>query len=157
MTSNIRTVEGIVNILLCDKCNHKFPHVTLAGESDLDTAGIYSVTSVDKNEIVVAELNIEEWTNFSTNGLKLFEKRMNLLFKRSDLRTIYIKKIIDDLIPESKDKRFSSFLNTYTPPSVIFSCIKCDSGNGKIINEITLYEFIEDHGKILTFGNITLI
>lgn len=53
---NRRKVEGYVLTLKCRRCGSKFPHAIFSGDTDMATDGLISLTSVERKELVVGEL-----------------------------------------------------------------------------------------------------
>ncbi len=148
---NTRKIAGSVLILRCEN-GSTFPHFQPSGDTDVETAGIGSLTSCDKNEIVLAEMTSREWTSIEKSGAEEFEKRISRELKRDDLRFVHLLRA-EERAPESKAMSFQDFRKAYRPPILVFSCA-CADGESRVTKEMSMEEFRASGGRVTTLGNL---
>lgn len=153
MTDQVRKVEGTVAKLSCTKCRATFPHFIFSGEDDTDTAGLGSLSSCDKNEIVIGELEPSEWNNFDGPGSASFEERLSVQLGRRDLRVVRLLRVERDG-NVGLGKSFSDFRKAYKSPKLVFSCACCADGEARPLEEITVEDFKRLGGKISAIGHL---
>lgn len=93
LVSQLRRVSGTVVRLCCQSCHGTFPHFRFEGEGDADTAGLGSLSSCMKNEVVIAEMSASEWNNFESSGAQKFQDRLSSQLGRSDLRAVQLLRV----------------------------------------------------------------
>jgi hypothetical protein len=156
MTSFSRIVEGAVLRLRCDACGSVFPHFLFSGEEDSDTAGLYSASCCGKDEVTIVEVDASVWDDSSRTGLALVEQVLNTRLSRNDLKVVSVLRIE----PEGSaiaGSSFSDFRKAYKPPVLIYSCVCCGNGEGRVIEEITLEDFQGRGGRIVLTGRLKLL
>lgn len=150
-----RTVTGTVMRLRCENCGSTFPHFVFSGEKDTDTDGLCSASSCEKNEVVIAELQPNEWDDFDNTGALNFQHRLSLLLDRHDLRVIRLVRVEQEQKP-SAGLSFRDFAKSYKPPVLVFSCACCTNGESKSYEEQTLDDFRLSGGNVLAIGHLAL-
>lgn len=151
-----RKIDGTVVILQCSNCGTAFPHFLFSGEGDVDTAGLYSVSSCKKNEIVLGEMESNEWNHFDDGGILSFEARISKQLGRDDLRSTRLLRL-EKGNGVATGVNFREFIKTYRSPIQVFSCICCASGESRFVEEITVQEFLLKGGGISTLGRLELL
>ena len=145
-----RYVEGVVSVLQCEAEGHLTPHLIFSGDTDMATAGLGSLSSVAADEIVLAELDASELTDRPADT---FERRINELLGRDDLRSVQLLRVERKDIPAGLS--FQEFQGAYSPPRLIFACPRCNADSTAVRTESTqLYE--RAGGKIRLIGDLTL-
>ncbi|MBN9547083.1 MAG: hypothetical protein J0I19_16580 [Alphaproteobacteria bacterium] len=144
-------IEGEVSALLCRSCGKHTPYLTLSGDTDMVTNGLVSLSSIERNEIVVAD----------THGNELRDKdgaatlgRVSGQLNRSDLRIVRL------LRAESLDVKagpgFQAFVENHRPPSMIFSCPHCLTGEAKVEKRLSLAEYRREGGKLTILPDLEI-
>lgn len=145
-----RYVEGVVSVLQCEAEGHLTPHLIFSGDTDMVTTGLGSLSSVVANEIVLAELDASELTDRPADA---FERRINELLGRDDLRSVQLLRVERQDIPP--ELSFQEFQRAYSPPRLIFACPRCNADSTVVRTESTqLYE--RSGGTIRLIGHLTL-
>ncbi len=152
---NQRKVTGSVLKLWCAACGKVFPHFRFSGEDDTDTAGLYSMTSCDRDELVVAAMDPSEWNGFEQNGAHEYESRIGRHLHRDDLNLVKLLRIESPPVSGS-GVSFHDFRKTYIAPAEIFSCPCCETGESTIVEELTIDQFKELGGKITVVGSLAV-
>jgi hypothetical protein len=106
------------------------------------TAGLASLSSVSKDEIVVSELEPTEFTD--ETGLA-FQSRMNQSLGRHDLRFVRLRRVESNESPEGVT--FQDFRQQYSQPILIFACPQCDCDAVSVRDE-TLSNYERSGGKL---------
>ena len=150
----LRRVSGTVLRLRCSSCQKTFPHFSFFGDTDMATQGLGSVTSFERNEIVLAEFSPDEWNNFEVDGTERFERRLRKLLDRDDLRVVRLR-AVEETAEAARGASFQEFLKQYRPSSLVFSCACCEGGQSRPIGETTVEEFEQAGGKISVVGRLS--
>ena len=146
-----RQIEGTILCLACDSCAGKFSYFSIFGDSDTDTFGILSASSVAKNEVVIDQV-IEDGGEYESKAQ--FISRLNKELSRNDLRISEIVRIVSTDGPyEGEDTR--AFMIRYRPPQLFYSCIFCNN-EASILSEIEPSEYISSGGVIILIGDLEL-
>ena len=153
--NQLRKVCGTVLKLRCAKCNQSFSHFRLMGEADTDTAGIGSVTSCEKNEIVIAEINTAEWNSLEAGGALQFEKRISQQLGRDDLRVLRLLRV-EQPHQIASGISFKEFQKKFVQPLLVFSCIYCTDGESISVAEESIEEFRRSGGQVSILTPLTL-
>ena len=155
MITQQRKISGTVLSLRCMQCEAEFPHFLFSGEEDTDTAGLCSLSSIDADELIIGELEIEEWNNFDTNGALHFEHRLSEQLNRHDLKVVRLLRV-EQAKNVGNGMNFQDFRKAYNPPAMVFSCICCVDGESRTSEEITVENFQSLGGKISPIGRLVL-
>lgn len=150
-----RIVAGTILTLFCDACKARFPHFLFFGDDDIDTAGLCSASSCDKNEVVIFEATPTEWNDFEKSGISEIETRLALELRRGDLRVLRLLKIERDKNIQT-GLSFRDFKKKYVAPTVVYSCPCCPDGKSHALEELTLDEFQKSGGRITLTGRLVL-
>ena len=138
-----RWVEAGVSILECGSCKQAVPYLTFSADTDMTTIGLFQLTSIEHNEIVVTEATGAELQ--SENIGAETASKANRLLDRCDLR--YIPLLRSENHNQSKAS-FQDFREQYEPPTLFFGCPKCNDGEATLISKMSLTEFRENGGKL---------
>jgi len=156
MTDSLqRTVEGTVMMLRCDSCGATFPHFSFAGDQDTDTAGLCSASSCDQNEVILVEADLSEWNDFEQRGASAIECRLAKQLGRNDLKILRMLGIEQENVPVG-GVSFRDFRKAYKPPVIVYTCACCSDGKSRSVAELTIEDFQEKGGRIMTTGRLTL-
>lgn len=155
MMDKQRKIAGTVLKLRCTHCAATFPHFLFAGEGDTDTDGLCSASSCEQNELVLGELELDEWNDFENNGALHFEKRLSEQLGRHDLKTVRLLRV-EKTENSGIGMNFRDFRNAYKPPVLVFSCACCTEGESRATEEITVDDFQRLGGKISPIGRLVL-
>ena len=147
----VRWINASVSMLLCSKVGHKVPYVTFSGDTDMVTAGLASVSSISKSEIVVGEMTPPELAD--KTGL-LFENRMNAELGRDDLRIARLLRIDEADIPAGLS--FQEFQRGYVAPRLVFACPRCISEEAIQTERQTLADYVYAGGMLTMRTDIEL-
>jgi hypothetical protein len=149
-----RPVTGTVLELICSVCKKTFPHFRYSGDTDMLTLGLASVTSCEKNEVVLAELTADEF-RLAANGEQPFEQRLQNQLNRNDLRVVRLISVQDKPTP-LHGERFQDFQKRYSPATLVYSCACCAEGISRVEREATVEEFEQSGGKISALGQLEI-
>nr|WP_295111555.1 hypothetical protein [uncultured Caulobacter sp.] len=150
---NRRRVEGYVLTLKCRRCGSKSPHAVFSGDTDMATDGLISLTSGERNELVVGELTAEEWTLEENARDSAACQRVSVALARTDLRPVRV--IRWENSQPIAGLPFALFRKAYKPPVGVYSCPKC-GGEAKSIAKQSWTEFMTSGGHIEPFGQLVL-
>lgn len=114
-------IEGTVSILRCEGDGHLSPYLTFSGDTDMVTDGFASLSSIIRDEIVVAEMAPQE---FDDEKGKAFQGRINSILDRTDLRFVRLRRVENVTSPAGSS--FQNFRQSYAPPRLVFVCPRCD-------------------------------
>jgi hypothetical protein len=90
------------------------------GDTDMVTAGLASLSSICADEIVVAEMNVEEVEDEAGDG---YQRRINGLLGRDDLRFVRLRRVEPAFLGAGIS--FQEFRRAYAPPRLVFECPHC--------------------------------
>lgn len=144
-----RWVEGSVSILRCEAGRHSTPHLIFSGDTDMVTAGLAALSSVTRDEIVVAELEPSE---FSDETGRSFQRRINDLLGRDDLHFITLLRVEECAGLEALS--FQAFRKAYTPPRLVFACPRCEVGEAISVKIERPSDFERSGGQITVLGAV---
>jgi len=150
-----RKIHGTVVKLQCSSCGRTFSHFLFSAEGDADSAGLHSLSSCKKNEIVLGEMESNEWNNLDSGGILVFEARLSKHLGRDDLRATHLLRV-GKKNGTATGVNFRDFMKTYQPPIQVFSCIFCAGGESKSTEETTIKEFLSTGGCISEVGQLDL-
>lgn len=150
-----RRVEGDVLRLKCDSCGKEFAHFQFSGDSDVSTAGLGSLSSCARGDVVLASMEASEWNDYEGGGTGHFAQRISASLRRDDLRFIRLVRAVPQA-PSARGMSFSAYSEVYKPPKLIFSCACCGTGESQVVEEMTAERFREAGGHIEIVGALTL-
>jgi hypothetical protein len=148
-------VSGSVVRLSCMACGRVTSDFRFEGEGDTDTMGLGSLASCAANEIVLAEIQPDEWNSFEQGGSAQFEARVCGELRRKDLRVVRLLRSVDVSAP-GVGVDFRDFRKAYRPPELFFSCPCCSQGESKLMEELTVEQFVKSGGRVITTGRLSL-
>jgi hypothetical protein len=152
--NQLRRVSGTVLKLHCSSCRKTFPHFSFSGDTDMVTLGLGSVTSCERNEVVLAEFSAGEWNDLEVDGAARFERRLRKLLDRDDLRVVRLL-AVEETATVARGVSSQKFLKQYRPPNLVFSCANCEGGQSRPISEATVDEFEQGGGRISVVGGLS--
>jgi hypothetical protein len=144
-----RWIEASVSILRCGGCSQTTPHLTFAGDTDMVTFGIASLSSMTTNEIVVVEAEPAEWSDETGERLQV---RVNEQLGRLDLR--FVRLLRADETAANDGVSFQEFRNTYRPRRLIYACPNCGAGEATPVGEQTPSDYQGDGGKLTVLAEL---
>jgi hypothetical protein len=125
------------------------------GEADTDTADIGAATSCEKNEIVITEINSDEWNNWEAGGILEFEKRISQQLGRDDLRVVRLLRV-EPTHQVARGISFKEFQKKFVRPQLVFSCIHCTDGESTSVAEESIEEFRRSGGSVSILSPLLL-
>lgn len=143
-----RSIEAIVSLLRCEAKEHLTPHLTLIGDTDMLTAGLATLSSAIKREIVIAELDATELADHS--GL-IFENRINSLLHRDDLRFLKLSRVDRVALPNGLS--FQEFRERYSSPRLVFACPTCGA-DATAVGAVAPAEFKRNGGTLTALDGL---
>ncbi|MEP3891211.1 MAG: hypothetical protein ABJN69_12185 [Hellea sp.] len=117
------------------------------------TMGLGSLTSRVIDELVLFEMTGSEWVNDS--GQNEAKERISKLLKRDDLEPVDLLRA--ERYNHYKGSNFQKFSASYKPPILIYACPKCEVGEARGIEEVSIDEFEAGLGKITCLDGLQLI
>jgi hypothetical protein len=150
-----RLVEGTITILRCDSCGATFPHFVFSGEEDTDTCRLCSASSCERNEVVLLEVESDEWGELERSITLTVERRLGALLVRSDLKIPRIL-AVEQSDSSTVGLSFKDFQKAHKPPVVVYTCICCASGKSRPIERYTTKDFRQTGGIVTTVGQLFL-
>lgn len=144
-----RWVEATVVILKCAACRATNPHLVLAGDTDMATDGLLCLTSVEHNEVVVADDEGREPADLPGCDIA---GRINRAMGRDDLRFIRLVGVVET--PARPGQGFQAFRESFQPPRRRYSCPVCGAGMSEVIRELSPSQFALEGGRITPFGEL---
>jgi hypothetical protein len=126
-----------IAILWCRsaKTGRRFPLAQFSADVDYATEGMVSLTSIEKPEVVIAELTGEEML-MGNAGAGACEVRVNRRLGRTDLR-----------IP--------SLLRVVGRDDLYFSDILSGEGEARVVRKVSRAKFKKEGGSVLMLENPT--
>jgi hypothetical protein len=155
MTTNARIIEASVLRLRCSKCETVFPHLLFSGEDDTTTSGLCSLSACNTNEVVAAEAEADEWSDFEGAGARALEKRVGLDLNRGDLKLIRLIHI-EHASGGGAGVSFQDFRRVFVPPSLVFSCPCCSDGESRKLDELSVEAFERLGGTVTLVGRLSI-
>ena len=149
----MRKVSGDVQEVRCDACGSVFHHFLFFGEDDTETAGLCSASRRNILDVVIAEATPDEWRACDGNGLSLLEARLSDALNLTDLKVLRLLRV-EQSGSAAAGKSFKDFLQTYTPPTLVYACPSCSQGKAHVIAEFTADEFKARGGKLTAIGDL---
>lgn len=150
-----RSVEGAIKVLRCDSCGATFPHFVFFGEKDTDTDCLCSASSCERNEVVLVETESDEWGELQRSIALTVERRLSALLGRNDLKVPQVLTAEKSSTPAA-GMSFRDFRKAYKPPALIYTCICCESGKSRSIEEFTTRDFQQSGGVVTPTGRLYL-
>lgn len=128
----------------------RFPMVEFSADTDMPTQGWISLTSLEKPEVVIAQVTAEEMkaSRDDFTGHLMAEKRINETLRRSDLRCVWLIRA-EDQGPNGADMSFQDFLEAYQPPRLLYRDIFTPDGEAEEDASETRAEFEGNGGRVL--------
>lgn len=155
MTDSHREIEGTIQRLHCDACGSVFPNFLFSGEEDSDTAGLCSAAVCSQKDVVlIVEANSSEWNDLALGVVASIEDRLREQCSFSDLKVVRLLRVEHE--PAAPGLSFSEFRKAYKRPVPIYSCVCCTTGESRVVEEITVRDFVDSGGRILLAGRLTL-
>jgi hypothetical protein len=119
------------------------------------TNGLGSVTSCERNEVVLAEVTADEWSHVGVDDWASFERRLSKQLGRNDLRVVRLLSVQDKPTAD-RGESFQDSRKRYTPPILIYSCACCGGGRSRSVRQTTVEEFEQSGGKISVVGSLAI-
>jgi hypothetical protein len=145
----MRTIYDTILWLQSSKDEKPFPIVRFSADTEMATEGWVSLTSIERSEIVVAQLTGEEYraTFEGTEGYLQLERRTNHALSRSDLKCSWLVRVEQ---PEQTGKN-SSFMAFYNErlPKLLYRDIFRNDILAEVISIVSLSEFEQGGGKLM--------
>lgn len=146
-----RWIEGEVSTLLCRSCGKHAPYLTFIGDTDMVTNGLVSLSSIRRNEIVVAEGQGSELRD--REGAAILG-RISAQLGRNDLRVVRLLRSED--MDAKAGLSFQAFRGKYRPPSPIFSCPHCLTGEAEVEKRLSLAEYGQEGGELTVLADLEI-
>lgn len=136
--------------LKSENTGKQFPVVLLSSDTDMATAGWVSLTSVEKNEVVVTELSAEEYraTVNGASGYLQVEKRINAALGRVDLKCPWFVRA-EESGADATGMSFQDFRKVYRPPVVYYRDIFQPDAVAREVSRVSLSQFEQAGGKLV--------
>ena len=144
-------IGGEISTLLCRSCGKRTPYLTFVGDTDMVTNGLVSLSSISRNEIVVAEAQGNELRD--GEGAATLN-RISEQLDRNDLRAVRLLRAEDG--NANAGLSFQSFRENYQPPSLIFSCPHCVTGEAEVEKRLSLAEYRRDGGHLTVLADLEI-
>lgn len=145
----MRLVEGNVVALQCEQCSTTLHHFEFAGDTDMATDGLGSLSSCLGNDVVISEMTAAEW-NAGELGQKAFSRRASEALRR-DLRTVTLSTI-------EPQRRFFSLTFASRKPTILqYACPCCSGGRSREVWRKTVDNFKAEGGQITILGDLSLV
>ena len=117
-----------------------------SGDTDMVTDGWVSLTSIDRPEIVITEVTSDEHN--VPDGLLRCEGRINSELARSDLRIVWLSRVVDRTTSQP-GMSFQEFQRAYIPPQCFYRDIFDPHGEATVIREESLDSFRSSGGRVI--------
>ena len=124
-----------------------FPTVLFAGDTDMATAGLLSLSSTSRSEVAVAHLTAKEVDAANSRASSLIEDRINCLLGRSDFRSVPLLRVVEQ--KSQPGIPFRGFRSSYRPPELFYRDIFNSRGEAVVDRDETMVEF-RNAGGIVT-------
>ncbi len=121
-----------------------------SGDTDIVTDGWVSLTSINQPEIVIAEVASEEHN--VPDGLLRCERRINSELARSDLRVVWLSRVVDRTTSQP-GMSFQVFQRAYIPPECFYRDIFDPHGEAAVIREESFDSFRSSGGRVIYATN----
>lgn len=115
----------------------------------MTTIGLVSLSSIVKDEIVVAKLEPADLADDTGLGV---QTRLNSLLERDDLRFVRLRRA--EVVAPAEGMSFQDFREVYQPPRLIFACPKCDVGDASQLTSETPSAYERGGGKLIVLAGI---
>jgi hypothetical protein len=155
MSAASKPVKGSVRLLVCKVCDNRFPTFDYEVESDADAIGLYSAGLCGGTDLILMELDFEEWKAAQSGELHHIPPRLGAEIANGYLVT-HVLRVEGPPLPPAGTS-FSEFRKQYKAPTVIYSCPCCESGEANTLAEITTEEFIRSGGKLRALPPLNLV
>jgi len=152
-----RRVECSVLRLRCRRCCAEFPHVVFSGDTDMAADGLCSLTAAGRNEVVIGELNGDEWKLGFATAVAAFGARISAALTRTDLRDVPLIGTEAGAGELNRTPSFAIFRRLYRRPRVIYGCAICGEGEAVEIATTEPAAFSRGGGKLTLFGDLALL
>jgi hypothetical protein len=152
-----RRVECSVLTLRCRRCAAEFPHVVFSGDTDMATNGLCSLTAVGVDEVVIGELNGDEWKLGFTGAVAAFKARVSAALARGDLRDVPLVGTEAESGEPNCTRSFVIFRRLYAKPRALYGCAVCDEGEAIEVAPMEPGAFSRGGGKLTVIGDLTLL
>jgi hypothetical protein len=136
--------------LKSESTGKQFPVVLFSADTDMATAGWVALTSVEKHEVVVTELTVEEYraTTNGSSGYLQVEKRINAALGRADLKCPWYVRA-EESGPSGKTLSFQEFREVYRPPVIYYRDIFQPDAVAREVSRVSLSHFEQTGGKLI--------
>lgn len=145
------TIYDTILWLESQRTGECFPTVLFSGDTDMETAGWVSLTSISRREIVVTQLTAAEClaTASEPSAYLQVEDRVNATLEREDLRIPWFVRT-EQQGPHARGLSFQTFLKDNRPPRLFFRDILAPDALSEERSRVSREEF-ERHGGRLIF------
>ncbi|WP_461507153.1 hypothetical protein [Rhodopirellula baltica] len=137
--------DGTISWLRSCNTDREFPILVFRGDVDFATAGLASLTSVNRYEIVAFSLTDAE---YNADDVSMCEKRLNTELRRNDLRSSRFLRSVDTFDAPAGIS-FQEYQKLRTPPMLFYADIYAPDGEAEFVREQSLDEFTNGGGTII--------
>ena len=136
--------------LKSESTGKEFPVVLFSADTDMATAGWVALTSVEKYEVVVTELTVEEYraTANGSSGYLQVEKRINAALGRADLKCPWFARAEESGF-SGRSLSFQEFRKAYCPPTIYYRDIFQQDAVAREVSRVSLSQFEQTGGKLV--------
>ena len=116
----------------------EFPLASFSGDTDMETDGWASVTSIDRPEVIVTRVASAELKGDEAAQHHL-QQRLNAALGRTDLRASHLVRVRRN--SEAVGISFQVFREQYAPPTLYFFDVIAGAGEAEAVREVSVEDF----------------
>lgn len=143
--------DGRICWLRSVNTGHEFPLLVFREDSDYATAGLASLTSIDRSEVVAVSLTDDE---FNSDDVSKCEQRVNTELIHNDLRVARFLRCVETFDAPAGIS-FQEYQKLHTPPKLFYSDIHDPSGEAEQVREESIDDFLNGGGKLIDMARGT--
>lgn len=146
----MKSIYDTILWLKSESTGREFPTVLFSADTDMETAGLVALTSVEKHELVVAELTADEYRATANDlaGYLQVESRINGALGRGDLKCPWFVRA-EESGSSGKGFAFEEFGKVYRPPIIYYRDIFQSGAVAREVSRVSLSQFEQAGGKLV--------
>jgi hypothetical protein len=129
----------------------EFPLASFSGDTDMETDGWASVTSIDRPEVIVTRTVSAEFRG-DEPAQRHLQERLNGALGRTDLRAPHLVRVRENT--ELTGASFQEFRKHYHRPTLFYFDVIVGSGEAEAVREVSVEEFRSSGGLFSVRENV---
>lgn len=149
-TACVMTIDDTILWLESKGTGRRFPVARFSADTDMPTVSLVSLTSITRQEIVVAQLTAGECNAGELLRYQQMQSRINAALHRDDLRAVWLV-CAEERKPYTPGLSFQEFRRIYRSPCLLYRDIFEEDSLAEQVFEVSRRDFESGGGQILRY------